>query len=109
MVNGLDCNLRQIELGYAWHYVKYASERPSAESKAYAATEGVARTAKLGLWADHHSMAPWDWRNGGQVTHAATKESTGQCDCATAQVCAGKRGGSYCLTNAGAKRYSNPE
>lgn len=50
------------------------------ESKAYAAAEGVARTAKRGLWADPHAMAPWDWRDGGQVAHAATQESDGQCD-----------------------------
>ncbi len=109
MVNGLDCNLRQIELGYAWHYVKYASERPPAESKAYAAAEVVARTAKRGLWADPHAMAPWVWRDGGQVAHAAAKESAGQCDCSTAQICTGKRGGSYCLTDTGAKRYLKGE
>lgn len=105
LVNGIDCNLRQIELGLAWHFVKYASERPAHESKAYAAAETAARAAKRGLWADPHAMPPWDWRDGGQQAHSAAKESSGQCDCATAQVCTGKRGGSYCLTDTGSKRY----
>jgi micrococcal nuclease len=105
MVNGVDCNLRQVELGLAWHFVKYASERPPAESKAYAAAEVTARAAKRGLWIDPHAMPPWDWRDGGQQAHAAAKESSGQCDCSTAQVCTGKRGGSYCLTDTGTKRY----
>ena len=104
-VNGVDCNLRQIEQGMAWHYVKYASERPAAESKAYAAAEVTARTAKHGLWADAHAMAPWDWRDGGQQAHAAAKESSGDCDCSANKTCTGKRGGSYCLTDSGTKRY----
>jgi endonuclease YncB( thermonuclease family) len=95
MVNSVDCNLRQVELGLAWHFVKYA----------YAAAEVAARAAKRGLWIDPHAMPPWDWRDGGQQAHAAAKESSGQCDCSTAQVCTGKRGGSYCLTDAGTKRY----
>jgi endonuclease YncB( thermonuclease family) len=105
VVNGVDCNLRQIELGLAWHFVKYAGERPPTESKAYAAAEVAARAAKRGLWIDAYAMPPWAWRDGGQQAHAAAKESSRQCDCSTAQVCTGKRGGSYCLTDTGAKRY----
>ncbi len=104
-VSGVDCNLRQIEQGMAWHYVKYASERPAAESKAYAAAEVTARTAKHGLWADAHARAPWDWRDGGQQAQAAAKESSGDCDCSANKTCTGKRGGSYCLTDSGTKRY----
>ncbi|MEZ0318115.1 MAG: thermonuclease family protein [Methylophilaceae bacterium] len=26
LVNGTDCNLRQIKLGMAWHYKKYENE-----------------------------------------------------------------------------------
>ena len=105
MVGNIDCNLRQAELGMAWHFKKYASERPPTENKRYAAAEDAARAAKRGLWADTRAMPPWEWRDGGQQAHAAAKESSGQCDCATAQVCTGKRGGSYCLTDAGKKRY----
>ena len=105
IVGSIDCNLRQVELGMAWHFKKYASERPAVENKQYAAAEDTARAAKRGLWADIHAMPPWEWRDGGQQAHAVVKESSGQCDCATAQVCTGKRGGSYCLTDAGKKRY----
>lgn len=109
VVAGVDCNLRQVELGMAWHYVKYASERPAAESKTYAAAELAARAGKRGLWADPHAMPPWDWRAGGQQAHAAAKESSGECDCSTGKTCTGKRGGSYCLTDSGTKRYAPKE
>ena len=109
VVAGVDCNLRQVELGMAWHYVKYASERPAAESKLYAAAEAAARAAKRGLWADPHPMPPSDWRAGGQQARAAAKESSGECDCSTGKTCTGKRGGSYCLTDSGAKRYAPKE
>lgn len=109
MIGVVDCNLRQVELGMAWHYVKYASERPAAESKAYAAAEVAARAAKKGLWADAKAMPPWEWRDGGQQAHAAAKESSGECDCAKEQVCMGKRGGNYCLTDSGKKRYLSKE
>lgn len=109
MIGSVDCNLRQIELGMAWHFVKYASERPVAESKAYATAETTARMTKKGLWADAKAMPPWEWRDGGQQAHAATKELSGQCDCAKEQVCIGKRGGNYCLTDGGKKRYLRKE
>lgn len=105
VASGVDCNYRQIELGLAWHFKKYAIERSAAENKQYAAAEDAARTAKRGLWADSHAMPPWEWRDGGQQVHAAAKESSGQCDCSSGNACTGKRGGSYCLTDAGAKRY----
>lgn len=105
VVDGVDCNLRQVQLGMAWHYVKYASERPAAESSVYAAAEAKARARKLGLWADPHAMAPWDWRSGGQQATVAQMEVAGYCDCAIGAVCTGKRGGSYCLSDSGRKRY----
>ena len=106
VVAGVDCNLRQVELGMAWHYVKYANERPATESKMYAAAEVAARAAKRGLWADSHAMPPGEWRAGGQQAHAAAKESSGECDCSTGKTCTGKRGGLYCLSSNGSKRYS---
>lgn len=105
LVNGIDCNFRQVELGMAWHFKKYARERPAAESKAYAAAEDAARAAKLGLWSDIHAMPPWDWRAGGQQAAAEAKESSGECSCATEKVCTGKRGANYCLTPSGSKKY----
>ena len=105
MVGQVDCNICQVELGLAWHYKKYAGERPVAESKSYAVAEDLARAAKRGLWADPHAIPPWDCRNGGQQAQAAAFESNGQCDCASRQSCTGKRGGNYCVTDVGNKRY----
>jgi len=105
MVGQADINIRQVELGMAWHYKQYARERPTAESKSYAAAEDLAKTAKLGLWADPHVIPPCDWRKGRQQARAADKESSVQCDCATSDTCIGKRGGSYCLTSVGTKRF----
>ncbi|MEQ1597216.1 MAG: thermonuclease family protein [Casimicrobium sp.] len=105
VVAGADCNLCRVELGMAWHYVKYAGERPASESNAYAAAEVAARAAKRGLWVDPHAMPPWEWRRGRQQVHAAAKESSGECDCSTGKTCTGKRGGSDCLTDSGSKRY----
>ncbi len=50
-----------------------------------------------------------DWRAGGQQAHAAAKESSGECDCSTGKTCTGKRGGSYGLTDTGAKQYAPKE
>ena len=105
VVDGIDCNLRQVQLGMAWHFKKYASERPAAESATYAAAEDTVRAAKHGLWIDPKPVPPWDWRNGGQEAHAAAKESSGECQCEMNHACIGKRGGSYCLTSTGKKRY----
>ena len=108
-VAGVDCNRRQIELGMAWHYKKYAGEQPAAERAAYAAAEDAARAAKRGLWADPHAMPPWDWRNGDgpgtQKGEQSRAHDAGDCDCETGGVCAGKRGGQYCLTANGGRRY----
>ena len=71
VVDRVDCNLRQVELGMAWHYKKFASERPAAESQQYAAAEAVANATKRGLWSDLDAMPPWEWRGGGQQAEAA--------------------------------------
>ena len=109
MVGSIDCNLRQVALGMAWHFKKYANERPVDETKQYAAAEKTARAEKHGLWTDPHAMAPWEWRDGGHQARVAAMESSGQCDCTSTKVCTGKRGGSYCLTDSGKKRYLDTE
>lgn len=110
MVGAVDCNLRQIELGMAWHYKKYENEQPPAERSAYAAAELTARAQKRGLWSDLNPMPPWDWRNGdGPGTQKGEQQrahDAGDCDCDTGKLCTGKRGGQYCLTRAGARRYT---
>ena len=57
-----DANLRQIQLGLAWHYKAYAQEQSPADRKAYAEAELVAKAAKLGLWKDAAPEPPWEFR-----------------------------------------------
>jgi endonuclease YncB( thermonuclease family) len=106
VVAGVDCNLRQVELGMAWHYKKYAFEQPPADRAAYAAAETAARSAKRGLWADTKAEAPWEWR-ASHAERAATSENAGGCDCAAGNQCTGKRGAAYCVTDSGRKKYLN--
>ncbi len=61
-VDGVDCNLRQLDLGLAWHYKRYAHERPLTETRVYCDAELLARKARVGLWADGKATAPWEWR-----------------------------------------------
>ena len=67
-VDGIDVGLRLIESGLAWHYKRYAATQPREEAAAYAVAEGVARSAKTGLWRDLETavppVPPWDWRKG---------------------------------------------
>jgi endonuclease YncB( thermonuclease family) len=104
VVGGVDCNLRQIELGMAWHYKKYAGEQPSAERSAYATAEREARTAQRGLWIEAAAEAPWAWR-AKHTERSATAVDAGDCDCAAQKQCTGKRGAVFCVTESGRKRY----
>jgi endonuclease YncB( thermonuclease family) len=62
-VDGLDCGLRQVEMGFAWHYKAYAREQSAEDRQAYAKSETVARAAAKGLWRDAHPIPPWDYRH----------------------------------------------
>jgi endonuclease YncB( thermonuclease family) len=59
----LDCGLRQVELGMAWHYKAYANEQEPSDRAAYARAEDQARAARLGLWTESALTAPWDFRH----------------------------------------------
>lgn len=65
-VDGVDVGHRMIELGYAWHFRRYASTQRREEAASYAVSEDAARTAKSGLWRDLGTAAipvpPWEWR-----------------------------------------------
>ena len=65
-VDGVDVGQRMIELGLAWHFKRYANTQPREEAASYAASESLARAAKLGLWRDLGTVAmpvpPWEWR-----------------------------------------------
>ena len=64
--NDQDVNLRQIELGLAWHYKKYEKEQDVEDRSLYANAEYQAQRDKLGLWHDASPTAPWDF---GKITH----------------------------------------
>lgn len=47
---GQDMNLRQIELGMAWHYKQYEREQEVEDRSKYAQAEYLAQRDKVGLW-----------------------------------------------------------
>ena len=55
-INSKNLNAELLKAGLAWHYKKYS------DKQSYAELENVARVAKIGLWADEHPVAPWDFR-----------------------------------------------
>ncbi len=62
IVEGKDCNLRQVQLGLAWHYKAYEREQSATDRKAYSEEENEARAARRGLWVDARPVPPWDFR-----------------------------------------------
>lgn len=105
LVNGVDANLEQVRAGFAWHYKEYAREQSATDRDAYARAETAARAARVGLWRDANPMAPWDWRHGGKNEAAATREKTSDCSCGGESLCTGSKGGQYCLTANGKRKY----
>ena len=57
----VDQNWRQVQNGFAWHYVKYAAEQSQGDQERYANEESKARAGRVGLWCCD-PVAPWDWR-----------------------------------------------
>jgi endonuclease YncB( thermonuclease family) len=51
-------NTSLLKAGLAWHYTKYD------KSEDFALAEKDAKARKKGIWADDHTIAPWDWRKG---------------------------------------------
>ncbi len=62
LVNGQDVNLEQVRRGCGWHYKKYQNEQILDDRLIYNAAEESARASKVGLWADHEPVPPWEWR-----------------------------------------------
>jgi endonuclease YncB( thermonuclease family) len=54
--DGCNLNKELVKNGLAWHFKKYSDDTT------YAALENKARRARLGVWKDHNSVAPWEWR-----------------------------------------------
>lgn len=55
-VNGTDVNLEMVKLGLAWREPRFD------KSGKYIEAENEAKKAKLGLWSDNSSIAPWEYR-----------------------------------------------
>jgi endonuclease YncB( thermonuclease family) len=62
IIDNVDVNLVQIDSGFAWHYVKYASEQTIQDRELYSKAEAKARSRRTGLWADSSPIPPWDFR-----------------------------------------------
>ena len=104
MVAGNDANLEQVRSGFAWHYKEYQKEQSVADRIAYADAETSAQAKKAGLWVDSKPMPPWEWRHGGKDQPIVQSESSG-CPCGGASFCTGSRGGQYCISPNGKKKY----
>ncbi|MFH1987441.1 MAG: thermonuclease family protein [Pseudomonadota bacterium] len=106
LVNGQDANLHQVTSGLAWHYKAYEKEQRVADRRSYAQAELNARTAHIGLWHDTNPIPPWDYRHGTGEAAGIRKALLEQsCPCSSGTSCIGPKGGNYCLSDSGKKRY----
>lgn len=55
-VNKEYINLKMIENGFAWHYIKYSKDKSLAKA------EEKAKKNKLGIWKMNNPRAPWNYR-----------------------------------------------
>jgi endonuclease YncB( thermonuclease family) len=62
MLGGEDINLKQINNGLAWVYIKYLSELAAEDRSTYLNAQEAAQQARLGLWKDDAPTSPWDYR-----------------------------------------------
>lgn len=99
IVNGKDANLEQVKAGMAWWYEKYRKEQSSADQRIYEQAEQQSRAQRVGLWRDASPTPPWDWRHGNGATVKV------DCPCGGGSNCTGPKGGKYCTSESGAKKY----
>ncbi len=52
-----DINLEQLKRGYAWFYTQYGT------NPIYRSAEQIAKSQRLGLWADPNPVPPWEYRH----------------------------------------------
>lgn len=106
IVNGQDANLSQVQAGMAWHYKQYEKEQSAPDRTSYAQAELDARTRRIGLWHDAVQIPPWDFRHRATDSPSSPFQPTGEhCSCNSTSICTGPRGGRYCITTGGKKRY----
>lgn len=70
--NGRWINKELVAEGWAWLYRQYSSDQNLA------AAETAARQQHLGLWADPHPVAPWEYRHGSKTTTAPATTTADQ-------------------------------
>lgn len=63
LLNGVDTDLKMLELGLAWHYKQHAREQSVVDRKLYAAAEDSARARRAGLWRDAEPVPPSSFRH----------------------------------------------
>jgi endonuclease YncB( thermonuclease family) len=56
LADGRSLNHEVVRGGYAWWFRRYSKDATLG------ALESEARSARRGLWADAHPVAPWEWR-----------------------------------------------
>lgn len=106
LMAGQDTNLAQVRAGLAWHFKKYQKEQPPADRASYAQAENEARARRVGLWADPNPIPPSDYRHGtGDASPEKRMQAGEACPCGAAVSCTGPKGGTYCMTNGGKKKY----
>lgn len=106
LVAGSDANLAQVQAGMAWHYKKYQNEQSPSDRASYAQAEDNARARKVGLWTDASPIPPSDFRHStGDASPEKRVQAGETCPCGGTMSCIGPKGGAYCITNGGKKKY----
>jgi endonuclease YncB( thermonuclease family) len=105
LVGNTDAGLAMIQAGMAWHYKKYEIEQSPADRIRYSEAEVRARAAKIGLWSQAIPTRPEDFRYESKAPKAAGSGT--ECPCGTNNFCTGSRGGHFCITGSGKKKYAS--
>lgn len=66
-IDGRLVNAEIVRSGLSWRYVQFDRRNE------FRTLEDDARRNRRGLWADAHSVAPWEWRKGEKERKAAGK------------------------------------
>ena len=95
---GKDVGAYMVRMGMAWVYDKYAKGYDNLYP-----LQNEAKAEHRGLWADAEPTSPSEWRQGNKTARNSMQPQ--ECPCDGASICTGARGGSYCITSNGKKKY----
>lgn len=104
MLGTLDAGLEQIKAGMAWHYKKYETEQSATDRASYSAAEKYARAARQGLWSQGDAQRPEEFRHPQAISKSLGSGT--ECPCGENLFCTGSRGGQFCMTETGKKKYA---